>query len=93
MPELGLIVRAAAVMVAGGLLAAALGGAAAQTLTDPHPRSKSPPAAPAAKSHPAASASRLKTCAAYGAGFAEVPGTGACIKIGGFVDGTVSAGH
>jgi hypothetical protein len=40
------------------------------------------PAPDAAKS-PAAE--RMKACSAYGAGFVQVPGSDACVKIGGFV--------
>jgi hypothetical protein len=81
-----------AVSVASVMLALA-SAAPAQTMTDPNPRPKSPPRAHGAESRPATSATRIKTCAAYGAGFAEIPGTGTCIKIGGFVEGTVSGGR
>jgi hypothetical protein len=83
------IVRA--VVVAASVVAALLASAAAaQTLTDPTPKQKAPQPPSAAKEHASAP---LKTCAAYGAGFMQVPGTDACIKVGGFVEGTVSAGH
>jgi hypothetical protein len=54
--------------------------ASAQTLTDPDPK-------PAPLSAPAKApvGERVKTCSAYGAGFVQLPGTDACVKIGGFV--------
>jgi Porin subfamily len=68
---------AAALIVAVGLALSA----SAQTLTAPNSRAGwSPPAA--AKSRPAA---RLKSCSTYGAGFVNIPGTDACVKIGGYV--------
>ncbi len=54
--------------------------AAAQTLTDPDPK-PAPPSAPAKTPV----RERIKTCSAYGAGFVQVAGTDACVKIGGFV--------
>jgi hypothetical protein len=54
----------------------------AQTLTDPNPPATWSPPHAAAKSPAAASA---KPCPGYGAGFVQVPGTGACIKVGGWV--------
>lgn len=56
--------------------------ALAQTLTDPNPPAKWPPPRAAAK-YP--STARAKSCSAYGAGFVNVPGTNACIKVGGWV--------
>ena len=54
--------------------------ASAQTLTNPDPK-------PAPLSAPAKTPvrERVKTCSAYGAGFVQLPGTDACVKIGGFV--------
>lgn len=63
-------------------------GAMAQTLTQPNPQTKSPPPAGTTKSRPAGHA---KICDAYGAGFVNIPGTDACIKVGGGV--TVDAGR
>ena len=60
---------------------------AAQTLTQPNPQTKAPPPAAATKSRPG----HVKTCDAYGAGFRNIPGTDACLKIGGGV--TVDVGH
>jgi hypothetical protein len=80
------IIAAASAALTLALAATAL----AQTLTEPTPKSKW--AAPA-KTEKAHAAAHLKTCAAYGAGFVQVPGTNACIKVGGFVEGTVSSGH
>jgi Porin subfamily len=51
----------------------------AQTLTDPNP--KAPPARPATKSR----AASTKGCSQYGAGFVQIAGSGACVKIGGYV--------
>lgn len=73
---------------AGALFAAlvpaiALGaaGASAGTLTSPD--AKPAPSSPAtAKSR---AAERDKACSAFGAGFVQLPGSDACIKIGGGV--------
>ena len=61
----------------------------AQTLTQPNPPPQPSPPAAATKSRP--TAGHVKVCDAYGAGFMNVPGTDACIKVGGGV--TVQAGH
>jgi hypothetical protein len=61
---------------------------AAQTLTQPNPQTKTPPPAAATKSR---QTGHVKTCDAYGAGFRNIPGTDACIKIGGSV--TVDVGR
>ncbi|MFY9760761.1 MAG: porin [Xanthobacteraceae bacterium] len=61
--------------------AANVTGACAQTLTNPDPR-PAPHLSAAAKSQPR---DRAKTCGAYGAGFVQLPGTDACVKIGGSV--------
>jgi hypothetical protein len=64
-------------------------GAAAQTLTDPNPHPN--------RAHPdagkSASAKHMKACPEYGAGFYRIDGTGACVKIGGFIEGGVSSSH
>jgi hypothetical protein len=62
-----------------------IGAALAQTLTEPNPQTKI--LSPHAKSLPTA---RMKSCGLYGAGFVNVPGTDACIKIGGYM--TVEGG-
>jgi hypothetical protein len=54
--------------------------ALAQTLTEPNPQTKI--SSPHAKSLPTA---RMKSCSLYDAGFVNVPGTDACIKVGGYV--------
>lgn len=54
-----------------------IAGAAAQTLTDPK---TAPPPHPSAKSQ---AAERTDACRSFGAGFVRIPGTGACVKIGG----------
>jgi porin-like protein len=57
-------------------------GAFAQTLTDPNPK-------PKMLSHQGTTnllqTRHARTCATYGAGFDYVPGTDACLKIGGYV--------
>lgn len=63
------------------LFAVAASGAVAQTLSDPAPAAKWSPPSAAAKSK----AARLKACSAFGPGFVNVPGTDACVKIGGWV--------
>jgi hypothetical protein len=70
------------------MLAAMVSPGAAQTLTQPNPQTKTPPPAVTTKSRPAG---HVKTCDAYGAGFRNIPGTDACIKIGGSV--TVDVGR
>jgi hypothetical protein len=62
--------------------AAPASGAVAQTLSDPAPPAKWSPPSKAAKSPQAANA---KACSAFGPGFINVPGTDACVKIGGWV--------
>lgn len=67
-----------AAAVAAAALAVTLGdGASAQTLTDPNPHQT--PSRPPAKPDTTVKA---KSCAAYGAGFVNVPGTDACVKLG-----------
>jgi hypothetical protein len=53
----------------------------AQTLTNPNP---STPSRPPAAAKPDTSA-HVKSCSAYGAGFVNIPGTDACVKVGGSV--------
>ena len=76
-------------VVAATIASAAMvgSGAIAQTLVEPKPKTAQPSAV--AKSQPAL---RKKSCSAFGAGFAQVPGTDTCVKIGGYVtiDGTVN---
>jgi hypothetical protein len=56
-------------------------GARAQTLRNPDVK-PAPPLSTAAKAQARAHA---KACSAFGAGFVQLPGTDACIKIGGSV--------
>jgi hypothetical protein len=56
-------------------------GAGAQTLTNPSPQ---PALSRPLAAKPDANA-KVKSCSAYGAGFVNVPGTEACVKIGGSV--------
>ena len=64
-------------------------GAIAQTLVEPNSKPKTAQPPTLAKSQPAL---RRKSCSAFGAGFAQVPGTDTCVKIGGYVtiDGTIN---
>ena len=64
------------------LIGFAASTAAAQTLTNPNAPQWSPPHA-AAKPHEAIRSK--KSCKQFGAGFVAVPGSDACVKIGGFV--------
>jgi hypothetical protein len=83
------ILRAIAVLaITAALAVVASPGAMAQTLTQPNPQTKNSPPAVTTKSRPAG---HVKICDAYGAGFVNIPGTDACIKIGGGV--TVDAGR
>jgi Porin subfamily len=65
-----------AALVAATLLGVA--GAYAQTLTNPDPKSV-PPSVTSEKSH---AQEHAKACPAFGAGFVQLPGTDACVKIG-----------
>jgi hypothetical protein len=76
------------VLATAAVLAIAVSPGAAQTLTQPNSQTKTPPSAVTTKSRPAG---HMKTCDAYGAGFRNIPGTDACIKIGGGV--TVDVGR
>jgi Porin subfamily len=83
-----LTLRSAAAIAAAAALAVTIGdGAAAQTLTNPNPQPA--PSRPPAAAKPRES-EHVKSCSAYGAGFVNIPGTGACVKIGGSV--TVDSG-
>ena len=87
------ILRTVAVVAATAMLAVVVAaGVVAQTLTEPNSQIKSSPPPVAAKSRPAG---RVKSCSAFGAGFVNVPGTDACIKIGGSVtiEGTAGQGR
>jgi hypothetical protein len=65
------------------MLAAAAGESVlAQTLTDPNSQPRSPRPTLTAKPP---SSEHMKSCSIYGAGFVQVPGSDACIKIGGSV--------
>lgn len=68
-------------LAAALLFAAPASGAIAQTFSDPAPPAKWSPPSRAAKSQ----AARAKACTAFGPGFVNVPGTDACVKIGGWV--------
>jgi Porin subfamily len=76
------------VLATAAALALVVSPGVAQTLTQPNPQTKTPPPAAATKSR---STGHVKTCDAYGAGFRNIPGTDACLKIGGGV--TVDVGH
>jgi len=78
-----------AIPLAMAMLVLTAGLSAAQTLTDPNSRT-----APAERSTPPKSPAsvRAHACSAYGAGFIQLPGTDACVKIGGFVRMETGAG-
>jgi hypothetical protein len=58
-------------------------GVTAQTLIQPSSPPKVPP--PRSVSANSVPAGRVKSCNTFGAGFAQLPGTDACVKIGGYV--------
>ena len=79
-------------MLRAGALLVALGdgnrlrvcaGASAQTLTNPDPKPAPQPSAPLRLNRKRRNAP--KSCRAFGAGFVQLPGTDACVKIGGSV--------
>ena len=82
-------VRTARHAIAAMVLFAAPASVTAQTLTDPAPQAKWSPPSKAAKAPPAKAAKSkradAKACSAFGPGFVNVPGTDACVKIGGWV--------
>jgi len=72
------IVLTAAVALSAAFIAPCV---MAQTLTKPNgPIKPSPP--PSKKTHVTA---HQESCSAFGAGFVKVPGTDACVRIGGWV--------
>jgi hypothetical protein len=76
------MLRSAAMVAAAALLSVTIGAdAGAQTLTNPNPPAPSRPP-PAAKPETGA---HVKSCSAYGAGFVNIPGSDACVKVGGSV--------
>jgi hypothetical protein len=82
--------RSAAAIAMAATLSVTL-GASAQTLTNPNPPT---PSRPPAAAKPDTSA-HVKSCSAYGAGFVNIPGTDACVKVGGSVTvgGSVNQGR
>ena len=76
------------ILATAAVLATVVSPGAAQTLTQPNSQTKTQPPAVTTKSRPTG---HVKTCDAYGAGFRNIPGTDACIKIGGGV--TVDVGR
>ena len=76
------------VLATAAVLALVVSPATAQTLTQPNSQTKTPSSAVTTKSRPTG---HVKTCDAYGAGFRNIPGTDACLKIGGGV--TVEVGR
>jgi len=82
-----LSVRAGAVVAAIVAIGIAASSALTQTLTQPNPPVRWTPPRREAKSQPSVHG---KPCDAFGAGFVAVPGSDACVKIGGWVsvDGT-----
>ena len=78
---------AAAALVTAMAIASSAG---AQTISEPNSQKKLPPPSAAAKP---LKTEREKSCAMYGAGFARVPNSDTCVKIGGFVEGSVGVSH
>jgi hypothetical protein len=78
------------VLATAAAMAVLISPGLAQTLTQPNPatETKTPPPNGATKSRPIG---HVKTCDTYGAGFRNIPGTDACLKIGGGV--TVDVGR
>ena len=72
-----LIAAAAAVLPVVGIGSAP----GAQTLTEPKPL---PPTAPQSQNKTAPAV--VNSCSAFGPGFVRIPGTDACVKIGGSVN-------
>lgn len=77
------VLRTVVVVAATVMLAVVItSGVIAQTLTQPNSQTKPSPPPVTAKSLPTGQA---RTCSTYGDGFVYLPGTDACLKIGGFV--------
>jgi Porin subfamily len=74
------IIAAAALALAVVLTVMDGSALCAQTLVQPNPATRPPPSRGQAKS---AGTPRAKSCSMFGPGFVNVPGTDACIKIGG----------
>ena len=87
-----LIIRRVATIAAATLAVLLSGGAGAQTLVNPN--AQPTPSRPRLAAKPRQN-EHLKLCSAYGAGFVNIPGTDACIKIGASVnvDSTISRGR
>jgi len=81
---------AAPIAMAATLSVTISAGAGAQTLTNPNPPPSRPP--PAVKPDTSA---HVKSCGAYGPGYVNIPGTDACVKVGGSVTvgGSVNQGR
>jgi hypothetical protein len=80
----GLAVAAAAMLAAWLPMIPLASTVFGQTLADPSPPAKLSPPQPGAKSRPSVAAK--KSCSAFGPGFVNVPGTDACVRIGGWVE-------
>jgi hypothetical protein len=65
-------------------------GVVAQTLVEPNSKAKLSEPSGLAKSQPAR---RTKPCSSFGAGFVQVPGTAACVKISGALTVEGAANH
>ena len=77
------MLRRIALTAAATVLAAVIATCAmAQTLTQPNGPIKPSPPPPRKKTH---TTTHEESCSAFGAGFAKLPGTDACVKIGGWV--------
>jgi hypothetical protein len=84
MPRERKVSWAAAAIMAMSVTTAVMmaGGAAAQTLTTAKPKTDPMPAPGTTESH---AGDRSNACGSFGAGFVQLPGTDACVKVGGTV--------
>jgi hypothetical protein len=78
------------VLATAAALATVVSSGVAQTLTQPNPTPQTKTSPPTVAAKPRQTG-HLKTCDAYGAGFRNILGTDACLKIGGGV--TVDVGR
>lgn len=81
-PLQGVFVGAGWILLGTVALMAMSAAVWAQTLVAPNVKAKAVASPPATKSQ---SAGRAKACTGFGAGFVQLPGTDACVKVGGTV--------
>jgi hypothetical protein len=82
--------RAVIVVLAIAMSEAPSSSVIAQTLIEPN--SKPKPLSPSGVAKPQPTL-RTKSCSTFGPGFVQVPGTDACVKIGGFVTTESTVNH